>query len=672
MRDACFCFPCGKYVHGNEKDVTFTLRGFNNWKTALERDKGLHKHASSQTHIKAAATWSEHKCREATGETIGILVGKTQIEKNHYYVKSIGEVVKFLCVNELGLRGTTEKLKCGTNTFTDVASASGDNIAGGLFFKLFEYTLEKDEKLADIAKGIPKNATCTSHNIQNEIIETLANMVLEETRNKYANADSVGFCLKSDGTRDRCNIENLSIMIRFVCNSVPEEHLIGLLDLHQLDAEYMCNEILSHLSDAGYSADNIVSQCYDGASVMSGVRGGVQAPMQKLARYIPYIHCYSHQLHLVVVHAMQDEPCAKNFFSPSNSLYNFCCHYYVSQKYDAPCLKRLLEIRWTSHYDVTSCIVENENRLLNILSEISEDDDDCPVDLCTEASGLLIQIKRHNFFEIGKFLVQVLAVLQPANKILQSQSVDMCRAGEVVCASLESLKEIHKDDCWTELSQAPAGDDSHPPKRKRTLSKHLGQSVVLSTVGHTDCDNSTITPSQSLKRSLLNILDKDISEMEDRFSQKNVDVMTAVSSLAPKSTAFLNATLLRPLYVLAGIVADDGSLNNEILVAKPLLLKKCPNEEDLSTLCKHLNEYKEAFPELHKLYVTVLVLGVSSASCESSFSTLSRVLTPFRRTMLHERKRNLVILAHEKAITNTLDMDEFVQVFAKGNRRLML
>lgn len=40
--------------------------------------------------------------------------------------------------------------------------------------------------------------------------------------------------------------------------------------------------------------------------------------------------------------------------------------------------------------------------------------------------------------------------------------------------------------------------------------------------------------------------------------------------------------------------------------------------------------------------------------------------------MLHERKRNLVILAHEKSITNTLDMDEFVRMFAKGNRRLML
>ncbi|KAM3621706.1 uncharacterized protein V6R79_014779 [Siganus canaliculatus] len=535
-----------------------------------------------------------------------------------------------------------------------------------------EYTLERDEKLASIAKDILKNAKYTSKDIQNEIIDTLANMVLRQIRKRYENADSAGFCLKSDGTRDRCNVENLSVIIRFVSNSMPEEHLIGLLDLHQLDAEYITSELMTHLSDAGYSADNILSQCYDGASVMSGVRGGVQALLQKkLARYVPYIHCYNHQLHLVVVHAMQSEPCAKRFFDLSGSLYKFFQHHHVSQKYDAPHLKRLLEIRWTSHYEVTRCIVENQDHILSILSEMTEDDD-VAVDLCTEASGLLCQIKRHHFFETGTFLVRVLGVLKPANAILQSQSVDMCRASEVVGAALESLKDIREDEYWAELSQVAAEDDSNPPKRRRTMSKHLGQSAVLSTVGHTDSDNPALKPHQSLKRALLNILDRAISEMETRFSQRNIDLMTAISSLAPKSSEFLDSTLLHPLAMLAGTVADNASLKNEILVAKKMLMKKCPNESDLSSVCKHIQEYKDAFPVLHKLYVTALVVGVSSAACESSFSTLSRVLTPYQRTMLHRRKRNLVILAHEKSITNKLDMDEFVRVFAKGNRRLLL
>lgn len=191
-----------------------------------------------------------------------------------------------------------------------------------------------------------------------------------------------------------------------------------------------------------------------------------------------------------------------------------------------------------------------------------------------------------------------------------SLSLDICSASEVVGAALESLKNIREDEYWAELSQAAPGDDSHPPKRRRIMSKQLGQSVVFSTVGHTD---PTLNPHQSLKRSLLNILDRAISEMETRFSQKNVDLMKAISSLAPKSSAFLDSTQLHPLAVLAGTVADNASLKNEILVAKQMLLKKCPNETDLSTVCKHLQEYKEAFPELHKLYVTALVVSVSSA-----------------------------------------------------------
>lgn len=76
----------------------------------------------------------------------------------------------------------------------------------------------------------------------------------EDQAKRYANTDSAGFCMKSERTRDRCNVKNLPIITWFVCNSMPEEHLIGLLDLHQLDAEYMSPEKLRQLSDAGYSA----------------------------------------------------------------------------------------------------------------------------------------------------------------------------------------------------------------------------------------------------------------------------------------------------------------------------------------------------------------------------------------------------------------------------------
>lgn len=78
VQDACFCFPCQKYATDNERDVVFILQGFNNWKVAVDGDRWLQKHASSHSHVQAAATW----CREATGETIDcLLVGKTRLSR---------------------------------------------------------------------------------------------------------------------------------------------------------------------------------------------------------------------------------------------------------------------------------------------------------------------------------------------------------------------------------------------------------------------------------------------------------------------------------------------------------------------------------------------------------------------------------------------------------------
>ena len=65
--DECFCFPCRKFGENNDRDLVFTKQGFNNWKTALEKDKGFTKHASSQCHLKSAVAWSHMKQWEEMG-----------------------------------------------------------------------------------------------------------------------------------------------------------------------------------------------------------------------------------------------------------------------------------------------------------------------------------------------------------------------------------------------------------------------------------------------------------------------------------------------------------------------------------------------------------------------------------------------------------------------------
>ena len=60
--DVCYCFPCCKFGANNDREFVFTKQGFSNWKTALEKDKGFTKHASSHCHLKSAVA-----ANEATG-----------------------------------------------------------------------------------------------------------------------------------------------------------------------------------------------------------------------------------------------------------------------------------------------------------------------------------------------------------------------------------------------------------------------------------------------------------------------------------------------------------------------------------------------------------------------------------------------------------------------------
>ena len=59
--------------------------------------------------------------------------------------------------------------------------------------------------------------------------------------------------------------------------------------------------VAKSLSDSDIDLGGAVSQCYDGDSVMSGEKGGLQRLMcDKCGHEIIYVYCYCHKLHLIV------------------------------------------------------------------------------------------------------------------------------------------------------------------------------------------------------------------------------------------------------------------------------------------------------------------------------------------------------------------------------------
>ena len=128
------------------------------------------------------------------------------------------------------------------------------------------------------------------------------------------------------------------------------ERLLVTATSEKGDAEALTGVILNELTSAGLSTDKILSQVYDGASVMSGRHGLEKLLQNKLDHNIPYIHCLNHQLHLVVIHAMSSEAAVEDFFRLCNMLYNFIRKPTMAVLCEGETLKRLVDQRWTGHW----------------------------------------------------------------------------------------------------------------------------------------------------------------------------------------------------------------------------------------------------------------------------------------------------------------------------------
>ena len=277
-KKVAFCFCCWHYLARNSTtanyDPSLITSGYSNWKHALEKNKGFNKHEVSSMNVKVLSLWKEQRIRISTNQSASTLVNDDQLVNNRYYVKSIAKLFNFCASMSLPLRGHNSN---GIITLDE----SSDDEPSGLFIKLLEYTLLKDEKLRSAFASIPKNAIYTSPTIQNEMIETLKETVLEKVVADIKVSDINWFTLKADITRDPTNVENVSVVIKFVKLGKAYESLIGLPLTEKFDAGAITSVRLDCINSCGIDPKKMISQCYDGAAVMSGTYGGVQKKIQE-------------------------------------------------------------------------------------------------------------------------------------------------------------------------------------------------------------------------------------------------------------------------------------------------------------------------------------------------------------------------------------------------------
>lgn len=160
------------------------------------------------------------------------------------------------------------------------------------------------------------------------------------------------------------------------------------------------------------------------------------------------------------------------------------------------------------------------------------------------------------------------------------------------------------------------------------------------------------------------------TELNVRFGNDQRGVYVAAASLA--SGDFTLETL-KPLIKAANSAncqIDAIMLSHEIPIATALFKKDRSSSLSTASAAKLL--HPPCNENLLKLYRFAMTMALDTATAERSFSTVKRLLTDNRRSMTHDRLRNIVVLAQEKALLRDIPLDKFLDQFRLDHHRRLL
>ena len=299
QRDAGYCYSCHLFGSGlgSKCEKSFTLVGFKDWKHATGKGGVLSKHNSSYAHRNSVISWKQYKINSYRKTSISdrLEISRTeQVAQNRHYFRTLAEII-LLCIHqEIALRSHRE---------------GEESRNRGNFLNLIAI---HDPVINERLKNGPKNAKYTSPDIQNTLINVMGRMVQESICSSVCKAGT--YTILADETKDCSKKEQLAIVVRYVDVEAVKllEHVFTYVEATALDSSSLSAFILNALRKNQLDPECIVSQGYDGASVMSGRCAGVQQKICEVVPHTAYVHCYAHCLN---VDSTKSVFKASNFFS---------------------------------------------------------------------------------------------------------------------------------------------------------------------------------------------------------------------------------------------------------------------------------------------------------------------------------------------------------------------
>ena len=596
---------------------------------------------------------------------------RKMVEENRQRLHLIIKTIIFCGQQELPLRGHRDD-----QDLTAATPIEND----GVFRASLRLRMDAgDSVLLRHLATAPRNAQYISPRIQNEIIDECGKIISLRIVKEVNDTDSQFFTVLADETTDVSKKEQFSVSVRYVKNNLIHERFLCFVEVHDVSGAGLATVILETLNQHGLRLNYLRGQGYDGCSAMSGQFSGCQAEIKKLWPKALYTHCSNHVLNLAVNHSCElpvirntlgviQEVC--NFFSSSAQRVTVIQETITETLPDAKAsrLKPLCATRWVEKHHGIITFLELIEAVAEALTIIQAGRNR---DASLKAQTLLNSICNVSFIASLVVMESVAGLLLPLSKQLQSSSMDIVEAATLVGDVIEVLGNRRATaDLEFQLLY----------KKMTTLCSALDVSIQLPRrVGRQTCrDNHPAeTPEEYFKLSIfIPYLDYLSNEMSVRFADLRATCSRFQCLIPSTIGSFQSARSETESFLeVANFYANDLSDSASAVEAEyerwfikwkntDITLRPVNVVEALAACSPSM------YPNISLLLRIFATIPIATATPERTFSTLRRLKSYLRSTMLQERLNGLAHMSINRDLSISLDIDAVINGLSRRPRRL--
>ncbi|CAI9267484.1 unnamed protein product [Lactuca saligna] len=309
--NVAFCLCCYLFkseIPNQGGSYHFVKSGFKAW----NRKSGLDDYKAGTPHNIVV-----QKCQNLMNQRQSITYAfekQTTLQEKEYRTRLNASIdcVRFLLHQGLTFRGHDEKY---------------DSDNKGNFLELLQWLADRCDVVDRVVlKNAPKNTPLKCSDIQKDIVQACSdaviNVIMEDLGKDF-------FAILVDESRDVSCKEQLPLVSRFVNkNGEVVERFVGLRHVSDTSALTLKATIYNMPSKWNLSPTSIRGQGYDGASNMSGAFNGLKTLIMNETKSAYFIHCFTHQLQLVLVFVAKNHTKVNDFFDKVSRLLNIIGYSY--------------------------------------------------------------------------------------------------------------------------------------------------------------------------------------------------------------------------------------------------------------------------------------------------------------------------------------------------------